>query len=271
MKKPFSTITITSTLLMLGLGIPALRAAGQYDYSQPGDKNYVSNTNVLQGSLGATSSNNQSWKIAVPRAQGTATFTTAPIVVDGVREAAWDTAAAYPIANKFAANMAGLLPSATTEGTLRLLWDGPVLYALVEVTGDATKSDTGIPNWNVASYTPTTDGVFVSMDVFNDKWGMENDTTGVFFLGANPAAPVTSFNNSGIPSLGSFFHPSNLDYSTRLKAFKSSGYVAGSGANYTYEFALQIEGWGDDWDRALTNGTKIGLEVGIFNQGSSFT
>jgi hypothetical protein len=265
-------MTIAGAVLLSGLVAPAVRAVDQYGYDQTGDKNYVSNTTVLQGSLGATSSNNRSWKVVVPRAQGDAAFTTAPIAVDGIRETAWDAATPYPITNKFAANMTATAPGATTEGTLRMLWDGPVLYVLVEVTGDATKSDTGTPNWTPASYTPQTDGLVVFMDVFNDKWGMENDTAGVFFLGANPAlTAVTSFNNTGIPSLGSFFHPNNLDYSTRLKAFKSSGYVAGPGVNYTYEFALQIEGWGDEWTRELANGTQIGLEVGIFNQGASFT
>ena len=146
------------------------------------------------------------------------------------------------------------------------------MYLLVEVTGDATKSDAGTPAWNTASYTPDSDGLFVSMDVFNDQWGMETDTQGVFFAGANPAlTSVTSFSNAGIPSLGSFFNPNNQDYSTRLKAVASSGYHPGSGVNYTYEIALHIEGWGDEWDRALTNGTQIGLEVGVFDQGTSFT
>jgi hypothetical protein len=258
----------TPVLLALGLATPALAAT--YDYSQPGDKNYVNNTAVLERSLGATSSNNQSLKVVVPRAQANAAFTSSPIVVDGVREAAWDAATAYPITNKFNTTMTASA-SSTTEGTVRMLWDGPVLYVLVEVTGDATKSDTLTPTWSSASYTPTTDGLFVNMDVFNTQWGMETDTQGVFFLPANPTAPITSFNNAGIPSLGSFFHPSNQDYSTRLKAYKSSGYVAGPGVNYTYEFALQIEGWGDVWDRALVNGTEIGLELGIFNQGTSFT
>lgn len=271
MKNFFSTLTISSTGLLLALVATAAQATvAQYDYSQPGDKHYINNTGVLERSLGASSSNNQSLKIVAPRAQVAATFTTAPIVVDGVRESAWDAATVYPITNKFNSTLSALLPSATAQGTLRLLWDGPVLYGLVEVTGDSTKSDTGTPTWNVNSYTPTTDGLLVFMDVFNDQWGLECDTQGVFFGPANPAASPTSFNNSGIPSLGSFFNTANQDYSTRLKAFKSSGYVAGSGVNYTYEFALQIEGWGDEWDRPLTNGTKIGLEVGIFDQGSSY-
>ena len=244
---------------------------GRYAYDQPGDRNFVSNTNVLER-WSPTAGNNQSYKIATPRAQVKANFTTKPIVVDGVREAAWDDATPYPVTNKFNAGMTADAPAATAQGTLRLLWDGPVLYILVEVTGDATKSDTETPIWSSSSYLPNTDGLFVSMDVFNDQWGIETDTQGVFFLSANPAlTSVTSFNNGGIPSLGSFFNANNQDYSTRLKAFKSSGYRNGNGVNYTYEMALQIEGWGDEWNRELKNGTQIGLEIGIFDQGNSFT
>ncbi len=35
--------------------------------------------------------------------------------------------------------------------------------------------------------------------------------------------------------------------------------------------ALQIEGWGDAWDRKLANGTQVGLEIGIADQGRSIT
>jgi len=272
MKKFLSSLAAPLALWLFGIAIPAAAAPGDlYDYSHAGDKNYINNTAILERSLGTSSSNNQSLKIVAPRAQVSATFTAAPITVDAIREAAWDAATPYPIVNKFNTAMNALAPAATAEGTVRMLWDGPVLYVFVEVTGDATKSDTAVPTWSAASYTPTTDGLVVNMDVFNDQWGMETDTQGVFFMGANPAAPITSFNNSGIPSLGSFFNPNNQDHSPRLKAFKSSGYVAGTGVNYTYEFALQIEGWGDAWERPLVNGTKIGLELGIFNQGASFT
>ncbi|NBD27369.1 glucuronyl esterase domain-containing protein [Paenibacillus glycinis] len=271
--------TLTAMLALatsFGLVAPAAFAASddQYGYDQRDDKNFVSNTSVLER-YSPEGLNNMSYKITTPRAQANAQFTADPIVVDGVKDAAWDKATAYPIGNKFNPTMTANAPDATTEGTLRLMWDGPVLYALVEVTGDAAESATGTPNWNTASYTPATDGLFVSMDVYNDKWGLETDTQGIFFLGADPnAATVGSFNNPTIPSLGSFFNPNNQDYSTRLKAFKSSGYNAATnspGVNYTYEVALQVEGWGDDWDRELTNGTQIGLDVGIYDQGKSFT
>jgi hypothetical protein len=269
-----STLAVLIVLMLL-FGIStsvAVAAPGDlYKYDQPGDKNYVSNTNVLER-LSPTGGNNQSYKIATPRAQAKASFTTKPIVIDGVREAAWDAATPYPIANKFNAGMTAVAAAATAQGALRLLWDGPMLYILVEVTGDTTQSDAGTPNWTSGSYTPNTDGLFVFMDVFNDQWGLETDTQGGFFLSANPAlTSVTSYNNNGIPSLGSFFNRNNQDYSTRLKAFKSSGHSAGNSVNHTYEIALQIEGWGDEWDRELKNGTQIGLEIGIFDQNNSFT
>jgi chitodextrinase len=267
-------VTASLTLLVVGFA-PAAGAApvtpGGYPYDQPGDKQYVSNTNVLER-FSPEGANNQSYKVTAPRAQADAAFTSEAIAVDGVRDAAWDAATPYPIGNSFTPAMTADAPDATTSGTLRLLWDGPVLYALVEVSGDATKSDTGTPSWTSGAYTPTTDGLFVFMDVFNDQWGLETDTQGVFFLGANPAlTSVTSFNNGGIPSLGSFFNAGNQDYSTRLKGFKSSGYSAGSGVSYTYEVALQVEGWGDAWDHELANGAQVGLEVGVFDQGQSFT
>lgn len=269
-----SLAIIAPAVLLCAVVAPAAAAAdtpGAYGYDQPGDKNYVSNTNVLER-FSPDGGNNQSYKVVADRAQAKAAFTTKPITVDGVVDPAWSAATSYPIGNKFDTAMSGSAPNATATGALKLMWDGPVLYGLVQVSGDTTESDSGTPNWNTASYTPNTDGLFVSMDVYNDQWGVETDTQGTFFGGANPAlTSVTSFNNPGIPSLGSFFNPSNQDYSTRLQGFKSSGYTPGSGVNYTYEFALQIGGWGDQPDRVLKDGTQIGLDVGVFDQGRSFT
>jgi hypothetical protein len=264
-------VLIISTLLA-GIAVSAAYSAlvGQYGYDKPGDKKFVCNTNVLERWT-PSGGDNQSCKITATRAQVQAAFTSKPITIDGVKEAAWDAAPSYPIVHKFNAAMTADTPAAAAQGSLRLLWDGPVLYLLVEVTGDTTQSDAETPNWNRSSYDPNTDGLFVFMDVFNDQWGIETDTQGVFFLSANPTlASVTSYNNGAIPSLGSFFNPNNQDYSTRLKAFKASGYKSGSGINYTYEIALQIEGWGDEWNRQLKNGAQIGLEVGVFDQGNSF-
>ncbi len=259
---------LVTVLAGAAVSVALLAATAQYPYDQPGDRRFVNNTAVLE----RTGANNLSPKITAPRAQVRAMFTRGPIAVDGIRETAWDAAAPYPLANRFNADMTAAAPDAAAHGTLRLLWDGPVLYGLVEVAGDSTRSDAATPNWNRAAYAPESDGLFVYMDVFNDQWGMETDTQGVFFLGANPGlAAVTSFNSAGIPSLGSFFNPGNQDHSPRLQAFRSSGYREGTGINYTYEFALQIEGWGDAWQRELANGTEIGLEIAVADQGNSLS
>ncbi len=212
MKRLSKTLALMALTLLLGTATSvAFAAPGDlYPYDQPGDKKYVSNTNVIER-WSPSGSNNQSYKITTSRAQAKASFTSKPIVVDGVREAAWDAATPYPIVNKFSVDMAAVAPDAA-QGTLRLLWDGPMLYILVEAAGDTTQSDSETPNWNSGSYTPDTDGLFVFMDVFNDQWGIETDTQGGFFLGANPAlTSVTSYNNNGIPSLGSFFNLNNQD------------------------------------------------------------
>lgn len=255
------------------LAVPAAAAPGdEYAYDRPGDKENMVNTNVLERFTPTGLGNNRSHKVEATRAQAEAVFTTQPIAVDGVREAAWDEVTPYPIANTFDATMSAATADATTTGTVRLAWDGPVLYALVEVTGDTTPSDSGTPTWSTPAYAPSTDGLFVFLDVFDDRWGLETDTQGVFFLGANPELTgVTSFNNAFIPSLGSFFNPNHQDYSTRLTASASSGYTSGTAVSYTYEIALQVEGWGDAADRPLTNGTTVGLELGVYDQGRSFT
>lgn len=242
-------------------------AATPYAYDQPGDRPFMNNTAVLE----RNGANNRSEKLVLPRARVAAGFVGQAVVVDGVRDAVWNAAAPHPIIHRFNAQMTASAPDAPAQGTLRALWDGPVLYLLVEVTGDSTPSDAAVPEWNRAAYAPESDGLFVFLDVFNDQWGIETDTQGVFFLGANPALEaVTSYVNPGIPSLGSFFNPRHQDHSARLRAFSSSGYQAGA-VNYTYEMALQIEGWGDAWSRRITNGTRIGLEVAIADQGRSLS
>lgn len=255
--------------LTFGLGgiaaaVTVLAATGRHAYDLPGERRFVSNTAVLERS----GENNRSEKIIARRAQLQAQFTSAAVVVDGVREAAWDAANPYPVANVFNAGMT-MAADSGAQGTLRAMWDGPVLYLLVEVSGDITRSDSAVASWNRPAHVPESDGLYVFMDVFNDQWGLETDTQGVFFLGANPAlTAVASFVNAGIPSLGSFFNPAHQDHSPRLKAFRSSGYREGA-INYTYEVALEIGGWGDEWQRQLVNGTQVGIEIAVADQGQS--
>ncbi|MDR1638126.1 MAG: hypothetical protein LBT59_00385 [Clostridiales bacterium] len=261
---------ILISIIVLVCAMPQVYAAapadGSYAYDQYNDKNFMNNTGITE----RTEANNGSRKITAPRAQADAEFTSTPILVDGVKEDAWSSAKTYPINHLFNGTLTAEATAGPT-GELRFMWDGPVLYILVEVSGDTTKNDTGNPTWTTAALAPgTNDGLVVGFDVFNDKWGMENDTTTWFYLPGNANATVAPpFVNSGIRSLGSFLNSTYPDYSPRLKASKSSGFISGDSVNYTYEIALQIEGWGDVYDRELKNGTQIGIEAGIFDGGGS--
>jgi hypothetical protein len=114
-------------LVGIPISVAAIAVAAQHVYDQAGERRFVSNTAVLE----RNGENNRSEKIVTPRAQVQAVFTNQTIAVDGVRESAWNGATAYPIANRFNADMTAAVPDASTRGTLRALWDGPVLYLLV--------------------------------------------------------------------------------------------------------------------------------------------
>lgn len=265
-------LLMLASLLLALPGMPMLMAQEAYSYDETGDRRHMTNTAILER-WSPAAGNNRSLKLVTTRALANAAFTSEAISVDGEREAAWDHAPAYEIAQTYNHEMTAPAPGASTAGSLRFLWDGPVLYVLVEVIGDQSPAANGTPDWNQGSFSPDSDGIFVFMDVFNDQWGMETDTQGVFFLGANPELDaVSSYNNAFIPSLGSFFNPDNQDHSPRLKAFASSGYIAGdSNVSYRYELGLQIEGWGDAWDRQLGNGSEIGIEIAVHDQGNSYS
>src|SRR5690606_14053735 len=116
---------------------PGLADDTGYAYDASRDKRYVANTNVLER-WSPDDTNNRSHKITSGRARAEAAFMAEPVVVDGVREAAWDAAAPFAVASTFDAAMAAAAPDAPLRGTARFLWDGPVLYVLVEVDGDTT-------------------------------------------------------------------------------------------------------------------------------------
>ncbi len=131
MKRPSKTRVILIIALLLGVALPVALAAlaGRYAYDQPGDRNFVSNTNILER-WSPAGGNNQSYKIVAPRAQVKAMFTTRPIVVDCAREAAWDDATPYPVTNKFNTDMTALrVPTAgisTNSGiNSKIFWLNP--------------------------------------------------------------------------------------------------------------------------------------------------
>ena len=84
----------------------------------------------------------------------------APVTVDGVAEAAWSSATAYPLAN---VNLGVVDDAADLEASFRALWDDDYLYVLVEVTDDAL---VGVPE---GGQIYNFDGVEVYVDGNNGK------------------------------------------------------------------------------------------------------
>ena len=131
----------------------------------------MTNTNILERFSPDGSNNNRSNKLVADRPTPEAMYTCEPIAIDGIREDAWSAAPAYLVLSQFDSELSVRILPTNTFGSVSLLWDGPVLYVLVQVMGDDTRSDSGVPDWNRATFNPESDGLFVFMGVFNDQWG----------------------------------------------------------------------------------------------------
>ena len=96
MKRLSESLSFCRSWLLFGVTVSAALAAqrGMYAYDQPGDKNQVNNTGVLE----RFTHRQQQPKLQNHCGQnsGQRHVTTSPIVVDGVREDAWDRATPYP-------------------------------------------------------------------------------------------------------------------------------------------------------------------------------
>ena len=166
-----------------------------------------------------------------------ATFTTAPIDVDGVVDAAWSRTPSASIANAYNPAMTA---SATcpTSGTLRAMWDGALLYILVSVT------DPHVAN---------TDGVEFWIDHFNDKHPKFEEDDGTMTI----TAPPTMFTAN---------RPQNTVYdnvsSRYLKSYASALQTDSAGAviGYNVEIAWHLG------EHARANGSSFGFDFGIKTQ-----
>ncbi|CAI6087081.1 sugar-binding protein [Cohnella sp. JJ-181] len=190
----------------------------------------------------------------MPSKSLSASFTSANIAVDGMQDAAYHTAEPSRIEHAKNATATASVTSAT-YGELRAVWDGPVLYLLVDVH-DATKSrsastDTGLQQ-NATNNPALRDSVVFGLDFWNDKVDKFQDDDGLFTISAN--GNLTYLLNAGVNNHSSVHaYPQNREYSNRIKSYAASETADG----YRVELALQIEG------AALANGTSFGVEVAI--------
>jgi hypothetical protein len=200
-----------------------------------------------------------------PQRRVDALFTSNAITVDGLADEAYSQAPKSVIENFKArtdhtdyAYAAGSEPS----GVLRAVWDGPILYLLVEVK-DATpvrgtKGSAGAMI-NKPAVPADRDSVQFGFDLYNDKVPYETDTAGMFSIGSDGA--LYFFRNTGIPSLGSVMaDPTHPEYMNRIASYAAHDVFAGDGKTiigYNVEVALHIE------NLRRENGRTFGIDVSI--------
>lgn len=204
---------------------------------------------------------------AYPQQNTEAVFTTAQVDVDGVMDAAYGEARVSEIKHLKMLKDYEYEEGEEPYGMLRTLWDGPVLYLLVDVYDNtpergapgSTGGKIGNPKDSSRNDPIKLDGVAFGFDLYNDKVMYETDTIGSFVIGSNGA--LYYFRNDNIPSLGSVMadeiHP---EYQNRIKDYAAQDIVdeeTGNVIGYTVELALQLEGL------PLVNGTTVGMEVEI--------
>ncbi|NLO38855.1 MAG: hypothetical protein GX115_05220, partial [Ruminiclostridium sp.] len=240
---------IAALLIVFTLVMP-MQALAAYDYSNPGDRDHFV---YYKGSYDPE---------ANPQENLNSVFTAEAISVDGVRDEAYNSAPASSIDNvKLLSGMQNAQnPQAQPPtGTLRSVWDGPVLYLLVEVVDETRIIGENAPaNGGAMTSKPAVpkdrDSVVFGFDLYNDKVVYETDTTAVFTI--DSSGNLTFFRSSNIPSLGSVHaddtHP---EYTNRIKSYSATTTENG----YNVELALQIEGTG------LQNDTQFGVDVQICN------
>jgi endo-1,4-beta-xylanase len=177
-----------------------------------------------------------------------AQFTGIPIVVDGVAEAAWDKAAPSHIGIAMNPRLTMPEPECTTNGDVRAMWDGALLYLLISVAdSDVTTASGSAMN---------KDGVEVYMDLWNDKFSKYEEDDGMMRI----SAPTGSLSGSG--SQNSMYP---AVYASRLRAYASAARVNAQGApiGYNVELAFNIGGVPRE------NGSSIGIEFAINDADSS--
>jgi hypothetical protein len=200
-----------------------------------------------------------------PQRELKALFTTDTITVDGIIDAAYAGAPESPIANfKAKTDHTDYVYAAGSEpkGILRAVWDGPMLYLLVQVRDvtpmRGTKGGEGAMTSKPA-VPADRDSVQFGFDLYNDKVPYETDTIGMFTVGSDGA--LYFYRNSGIPSLGSVMaDPIHPEYTNRIKSYAAHDVYAADGATvigYNVEVALHIE------KTKTENGRAFGIDVSI--------
>lgn len=172
-----------------------------------------------------------------------AKFTSTPITVDGVAEAAWNSATAQNISICMNPALTQQLSSCAVKGTVKALWNGPLLYLLFNVTD---------PDISVSAGSETDrSSVKVFVDQYDDKFSKFEEDDGYFVVSAS-GVQTGNNTNAGLTYFPTVWH-------NHLQSYAAAYTLDGSGhkTGYTVEVGWYIG------DRPLQNDTKIGMEFAI--------
>lgn len=177
-----------------------------------------------------------------------AQFTSTPPTVDGIVDAAWS--AATPQAISLCENTGLTAPATgcTTSATVQGLWNGPVLYLLFHVNDtDVTTAAAAVTNQS---------SIQMWIDQYNDKFPKfeEDDSTITISAAGKQSGNAT---NAGLT-----IYPTSWSY--HLKSYAAALTTSGATTTgYNIEVAWYIG------DRPLVNGTKVGMEFGVYSAASA--
>ena len=169
-----------------------------------------------------------------------AQFTPTPIVVDGTAEAAWSSAVPQNISICMNPALTSQLSNCATSGTVKAMWNGPLLYLLINVVD---------PSISITSTTTTNQSsVQIYFDQYNDKFPKFQEDMGTITVNA---AGVQTGNGT---NAGLLYYPTV--WQTHLQK-TAAAYTYDSNQNktgYTVEVGWYIG------DRPLVNNTVLGME-----------
>lgn len=172
-----------------------------------------------------------------------AVFTTAPIKVDGFAEPAWNKAPAAEIAICMNAELTAQLNDCKVSGTVKALWNGPLLYLLISVTDPDISTS--------AAEDAKHSGVEIYVDQYDDKFPKFEEDDGYVIIGADGRQSGNRTN------AGLMYYPAV--WSSHLESYAAAPRLDASGnqIGYTVEASWAIG------DLPLKNGTRLGMEFAV--------
>lgn len=178
-----------------------------------------------------------------------AVFTASPIQVDGKAEPAWDAAPAQSIAICMNPKLTQQLSDCNVSGTIQALWNGPLLYLLVNVNDPdiATASDNEMKR----------SGVEIFIDQYNDKFPKFEEDDGDIVIGAD-GKQTGNHTNADLP-----YYPAVWQTHLVSSAASYRTDAKGMRIGYTVEASWEIG------DLPLKNGTRLGMEFAINSANSA--